>query len=229
MTSVDPLVHGSFYRVSADYFKATMDYSQYYKNALLYLACVQLEDLSGPEREERAHDLALCALLADSIYNFGELLMHPVLDSLKATPREFLRDLLFAFNAGDIGKFDVLSSSFQKQPLLAQNINFLRQKICLMALIELVFKRPGDGRRIPFATIAQETRLPQDEVEHLLMKALSLDLLRGKVDQVDQVIHVEWVQPRVLDKNQIAGLRMQISKWQSRVTSLATSVAKQLA
>lgn len=44
-----------------------------------------------------------------------------------------------------------------------------------MALIESVFKRMGTGsagKTMTFQTIAEETRLPQDEVEHLVMKAL---------------------------------------------------------
>lgn len=42
-----------------------------------------------------------------------------------------------------------------------------------MALIEAVFQRPVGVRIITFATIAQETQLPEHEVEHLIMKALS--------------------------------------------------------
>ena len=34
------------------------------------------------------------------VYNFGELLAHKVLDSLKG-----LTDLLFVFNSGDVNKF----------------------------------------------------------------------------------------------------------------------------
>lgn len=41
-----------------------------------------------------------------------------------------------------------------------------------MALIETVFKRSAGDRTMSFETIAAETRLPQDEVEHLVMKAL---------------------------------------------------------
>lgn len=41
-----------------------------------------------------------------------------------------------------------------------------------MALIESVFKRDAYDRTMSFQTIAEETRLPLDEVEHLLMKAL---------------------------------------------------------
>lgn len=41
-----------------------------------------------------------------------------------------------------------------------------------MALIESVFKRNANDRSMSFQTIAEETRLPLNEVEHLLMKAL---------------------------------------------------------
>lgn len=41
-----------------------------------------------------------------------------------------------------------------------------------MALIESVFKRGAYDRTMSFQTIAEETRLPVDEVEHLVMKAL---------------------------------------------------------
>lgn len=62
------------------------------------------------------------------------------------------------------------------QPILADSAAFLRQKICLMALIETAFERPRDGssRLMTFQSIAEATRLPVHEVEHLLMKALRL-------------------------------------------------------
>jgi 26S proteasome regulatory subunit N9 len=53
-----------------------------------------------------------------------------------------------------------------------RNYPFLRQKICLMALIESVFARGTYDRTMSFQTISEETRLPLDEVEHLIMKAL---------------------------------------------------------
>lgn len=72
--SVETVIYASFYRVSAEYFKAEADYASYYKGALLYLACINInEQLTKTEREERAFDLAISALLGETIYNFGEL------------------------------------------------------------------------------------------------------------------------------------------------------------
>lgn len=60
------------------------------------------------------------------------------------------------------------------QPILNTSAGFLRQKICLMALIQAAFARPRDGasRLMTFQSIAEATRLPVNEVEHLIMKAL---------------------------------------------------------
>ncbi|KAI9498470.1 hypothetical protein BDB00DRAFT_881288 [Zychaea mexicana] len=225
--SVETVIYASFYRVSAEYYKAKAEYAQYYKSALLYLACVNVDELSPEEKVGRAYDLALSALLGEMIYNFGELLMHPILDSLSGTEHDWLRSLLFAFNSGDIGKFEALAPHFSKQSLLQQNSEALSRKICLMSLIEAVFRRSSDNRVIPFGEIAAETRLSVDEVEHLVMKALSLKLIRGSIDQVDQLVIVTWVQPRVLDKEQIDGMRRQIEEWNNQVKKIGTFVGDQ--
>ncbi|KAL7749532.1 26S proteasome regulatory subunit [Sorochytrium milnesiophthora] len=221
--NIDTRVSAAFYRVSADYYKAKGEFAKYYQTALLFLGCLgdKVDEMPMNERVERAHDLSLAALMSPEIYNFGELLMHPILDSLTGTQHDWLRQLLFAFNAGDLTKFDTLSAQFSKMPLLQQNIVFLRMKICLMALIEFVFKRSSDNRSIKFAEIAHETRLPIDEVEHLLMKALSLNLIRGSIDQVDGVALVRWVQPRVLDKQQISGMLDMLVQWQERANDVS--------
>lgn len=57
--------------------QAKAEYAPYYKNSLLYLACVDSEkDMSSEERLLRAHDLGISALLGDTIYNFGELVRY---------------------------------------------------------------------------------------------------------------------------------------------------------
>ena len=98
--------------------------------------------------------------------------MHPILDALNSTPYEWLKKLLLTFYEGNIGKFEALAPLFPKEPILQENYAFLRQKICLMALIESVFRRNAYDRTLSFQTIAEETRLPLHEVEHLVMKGL---------------------------------------------------------
>ncbi|KAK4642017.1 26S proteasome regulatory subunit [Podospora bellae-mahoneyi] len=225
--SVETIVHSSFYHAQADYYQAKQDFGAYYKNALLYLACIDVKNLPYEERRHRAHDLAIAALVSVSIYNFGELLLHPILDALKEREEDkWLRDLVFAFNKGDLVQYDLLANQIQAHPLLAVHSNKLREKIYLAALTEAVFRRPPHDRAMSFDTIASETKVKPHEIEHLIMKALSLGLLRGTIDQVDEVAHINWVQPKVLDMTQIENMRSRLKEWDSSVEQLGNWIEK---
>lgn len=52
------------------------------------------------------------------------------------------------------------------------------------------------------------------------MKALSLGLIRGSIDQVSEVARISWVQPKVLDKNQVESMRQNLQEWDSSVNKL---------
>ncbi|KAI4767176.1 hypothetical protein E4T44_14555, partial [Aureobasidium sp. EXF-8845] len=218
--SVESVVHASFYRVSADYHQAKHEFAAYYRTTLLYLACIDLESLSLEDRQRIAYDLSIAALISDSIYNFGELLLHPILDTLQNTQHAWLRDLIIAFNKGDLGAYDVLAAHMGKNDLLKEHQNFLYQKISLSALTETVFRRPPHDRAMTFTEIAQQTKVQPNEIEHLIMKALSLGLVRGTIDQVAEIARITWVQPKVLDKNQIVNMRERLRAWDDGVNKL---------
>ena len=40
----------------------------------------------------------------------------------------------------------------------------------------------------------------------LVMRALSLGLVKGTIDEVDESVHMTWVQPRVLNTEQVKRL-----------------------
>ena len=218
--SVETEVHAAFYRTNASYCHANADFGAYYKNALLYLACIELSTLTAADAQSRAYDLSIAALLSDLIYNFGELLLHPVLESLTSTPHAWLRDLLYAFNRGDLGAYHVLEANLSKAPQLEQHKEFLYQKISLSALTEAVFRRPPHDRAMTFQTISQETNVQPADIEILIMKALSLGLLKGSIDQVAEIARINWVQPKVLDPGQIDGMRVRLKEWDNSVNQL---------
>ncbi|KAI9351834.1 hypothetical protein DFJ73DRAFT_831097 [Zopfochytrium polystomum] len=227
LPGTEPSINASFYRVAADYYKAKALYPQYYHNALLFLSSVSLEDLSAAEKLERAHDLALSALLGEGLYNFGELLMHPILDVLQNTKFDWLRKFLFCFNSGDNEGYEKITKSaeFKTEPLLVKSVAFLSQKLCLMTLMESVFRRSKEERgKLPFAAISKDTRVAVNEVEHLVMKALSLGLVRGSIDEIDQCVNITWVQPRVLDVSQIRLLKQRLSEWSIAVKKRVVSL-----
>lgn len=196
-------VHGRFYDLSSKYYRIMGNHALYYRDALRYLGCVDIKDLPEAEQQERAFTLGLAGLLGEGVYNFGELLMHPVLESLRNTDKQWLIDTLYAFNSGNVDKFQNFKSAWGQQPDLASQEAKLMQKIQLLCVMEMTFTRPANNRQLTFHEIAQSAKVPVNEVELLVMKALSVGLIKGNIDEVDEKVQMTWVQPRVLDLQQV--------------------------
>ncbi|XP_063679621.1 26S proteasome non-ATPase regulatory subunit 13-like [Bolinopsis microptera] len=220
-------VHGAFYELSAKFYKVKGDYNSFYRDSLRYLGCIDLDDLTSKQKQEHAFHIGLSALLGDKVYNFGELLAHPLLESLKiACP--WIVELLLAFNRGDMNKLEQLQPQWSQQPDLARNEVALKQKCALLGLMELTFNKASSSRSIPFSEVAAAVKLPVDEVELLVMKAISLNLVRGSIDECDKVVNLTWVQPRVLDLSQIKEMNKRIIEWAESVEKTVQDVERQI-
>lgn len=55
-----------------------------------------------PSSYAQAVDVSLAALLGEGLYNFAQLLNHPICGALVGSPFAWLHELLEAFNAGDL-------------------------------------------------------------------------------------------------------------------------------
>ena len=58
------------------------------------------------------------------------------------------------------------------------------------------------------------------------MRALSLHLIEGSIDEVSRQVSVTWVQPRVLDRDQVKGLRERLGEWSGKVRDMTGKVEK---
>jgi len=187
-----------------------------------------VESLSEPFKQSLAFDLSLAALLGENIYNFGELLAHPIIRSLLGTQAEWIFHMLQAFNSGNVALYQELckahNTALSAQPALVQNERKLLEKINIICLMEIIFSRSSENRTIPLNAIAERTRLSVEDVEYLLMKSLSARLIEGIIDQVDGTVHVSWVQPRVLGIDQVKSLRDQLDTWVGKVHTTLLSV-----
>ncbi|KAI3453854.1 hypothetical protein Pfo_010517 [Paulownia fortunei] len=243
MTDIDPTVYASYYWVSSQYLKSRQEFAEFYRSALLYLAYTSVESLSEsfklfswqPETfhistwlMDLAFDLSLSALLGENIYNFGELLAHPIIKSLLGTKVEWIYYILEAFNSGDLVRYQELCrvhrAALSTQPALVQNEKKLLEKINILCLMEIIFSRPSEDRTIPLSIIAERTKLTVEDVEYLLMKSLSVHLIEGIIDQVEGTVYVSWVQPRVLGVPQIKSLRDRLDNWVDKVHTALLSV-----
>lgn len=218
---VESIVYSSHYRLQLEFAKAGTDAEGFYKNSLLYLAYTPLDTIPQSDQGSLAFDLCLAALVGETIYNFGDLLTHKILGSI-GDDKVWIVHILKAFSAGNIERYEKLVVEYadilNHQPILVQQKPLLAQKMSILGLIELIFQQTLHDRTISFETIAKFTKLPIEDIEFLLIKSLSLKLIRGTIDQVSQTVFVSWVQPRILDLEQIGRLRDQLGVWSTNVS-----------
>mmetsp|Transcript_39023 Transcript_39023/g.52929 ORF Transcript_39023/g.52929 Transcript_39023/m.52929 type:complete len:386 (-) Transcript_39023:514-1671(-) len=227
----DTCVHSAYYQLATEYYKEAGPPEAYYKHALMLLAYTPMDSLTKEQATALATDMSLAAISGDGVYNFGEVLATPIVEALVDTPSAWLGDMLRCFNRGDIAQFNLLveahHSQYYGQPALQLRHNFIKEKVTLLALMNLLLETPAHDRNMPFALVAERTCLPLNQVEWLVIKAMSLGLIKGSMDEVDQILHVDWVQPRVLDMDQMAHLAERLGEWGTKVTATANFIEDQ--
>jgi len=227
----DAGVFAAYHHASAAYFKVKGDFESFYSSALQYLGYTQLPSLDPTECAALARDLVIAALLGEKLFTLGELMENEILQTLRSTNEAWLVEILTAFNFGDLNAWKVLQQKYaaniERSDLKNKN-SILIAKIKILSLIELVFSRPSGQRRLKFEEIAHATDVPLEQVELLVMRALSLGLLKGTIDEVEQVVNFTWVQPRILNLRQIGGMRDRLQVWVENVKNALTLIENQI-
>jgi len=108
---------------------------------------------------------------------------------------------------------DTLSQAIEDAELKAAEATVLRPKLAALALMELAFRKPKKQRRLSFEELATHCRVGPKEVEHLIMKAMCAQLIKGKIDEVAAVLIITWVKPRILDNARIDVMRERMDQW----------------
>lgn len=221
-------VAAAYYYTKYEFFKLKKDFNQTYRSGLLYLSLVDASTLTHDQKLSLCYDLAMSALLGDKIYNFGELILHEILTLIQGNHYQWLYDLVWSLNEGDKTSFlPQLATAFGKLPELKLAEQFLVQKVTIMSLMELISQKAVISNKILlFDEIANATAIDIDQVELLVMKCFSLDLIRGTIDQAQQQLYVTWLQPRVLNLNQVKVLYNHLVNWDTQVDKLAKDVYK---
>lgn len=219
-------INASFYLTKCQNYKIKSNFNLFYTNGLLYLSSID-KPLSTEEQIAFCYDLCIAALLGDKIYNFGELILHDILKSISSPESTYfwLYNLIQYLNAGDLVNFNQnLTSAFSKAPQLEHHKQFLHEKIVIMSLLELISTKLATEKRLLFEEISQSTGTTPDSVEFLVIKCFSLDLIRGSINQIDQVLVVTHLQPRILNLHQVKTLHNHLVEWDSKVETLAQDV-----
>ena len=67
-------------------------------------------------------------------------------------------------------------------------MTYLEQKVRIIAFLEMVFTSGKDERNVTFQKISEVCQVEAADVGLLVMKAMSLDLIRGCIDEVSQTV-----------------------------------------
>lgn len=90
----------------------------------------------------------------------------------------------------------------------------------IIAFLELIFDLGKDERSIPFERIAAACQIETDKVEYLLIKSMSLLLVKGTIDEVDQVVHIDWAMPRYLSKEHLQKMHLKMEQWEDKMNNV---------
>jgi 26S proteasome regulatory subunit N9 len=209
--------------------------------------------ISTTDYHQLAVDLCLAALTGDGVYNLGQVVEEQtvLLQYLKQQPSQFywLVELLQSVADGNVLLFEELTqhryaAEIARQPALVHRAAAVREKLTLLCLVWLVFQKASHERTLTFEELAQALHLQdqqqqpgsggsgggqasvsaKDQVEWVIMRALSVHLMEGFIDQVDQTVTVTWILPRVLNAEQMQSLANSFAEWAVKVRSTTDSI-----
>lgn len=230
--------------------KFNKEYNEYYYNSLLFISCYQklLEDkyfnnaLYLKETTLWVNfkpELYYAILLADKIYHFNEVLDNQWIktesfanDSAQSDKLETLLEGVVSKHILEVNSNEYIKSineilSLTNEAAKEHLLKFLIQKKALVNLLGLIFNENASKKSMTFSEISIKIQVEENEIELLLMKAMSLNLLQGKINQVDQLIKITWIQPRVMTGKEIMVLRDNLVQWKDN--HLKTTAEKLLA
>lgn len=221
------IVNSAHYESSMNYYKIVGPPEAFYNEAVDYLNYYQPKEGDGVvdiKSQTLAIDLCLAALTGEGVYNLGQVVNNPILKVLAQTPQAWLVEMLQACARGNVNDFKKLCqetypTQIAAQPALVNMGQQMQEKITLLGLIELVFTKPASERTLSFEEIAKGLEIPFEQVEWVIMRAFSVKLMEGSMDEVDGTVHVTWILPRALGMQQMTDLATQFGEWATKVDS----------
>ena len=98
-----------------------------------------------------------------------------------------------------------------------KELEHLKLKVRIISFLEYVFTVDKDDRSLSFERISRHCQIEMIDVELLVMKSMSLGLVKGLVDEVDQVVHIDWILPGYLSMNHLKIMGTKLQDWEGKV------------
>lgn len=147
-----------------------------------------------------------------------------ILHSLVGSDFQWLYDLLTTLGRGQITEF---AQAMQKHtdfisrfPAIQKEASYLDQKVRILAFLELLFNCGKDERCLTFQKLADNCLIELDAVEMLVMKAMSLELVKGSIDEVGKTVQIDWLLPRYLSMDHLQVLVNRLENWDHKMDNI---------
>ncbi|TFK47965.1 hypothetical protein OE88DRAFT_1664941 [Heliocybe sulcata] len=161
------------------------------------------------------------ATSASGVFVFAELLDHPNIQELSASGQHasFYSLLqLFSYKTYQ----DYLQHKDVLPPLNQAQITKLKH----LSLVSLAMER----RILPYSTLLHALDMPTiRELEDLIIDAIYMDMIRGKLDQKEQQFEVEYTMGRDLEPGKVEGILAALQSWASTTASVLATLDNKLA
>ncbi len=158
-----------------------------------------MADASSSINFQQAHIFAWLKLFISFLHN-----------SNQAITIKFYRD----FNAMP-DKMTVFSTFGLDEEVCMKNM-------CLLSLVSLA----GEHEEIPYGAIATTLNIPEEEVEHWVIRAVSSGLMEAKMDQLRKVVLVERCAARQFGMKEWTALKLRLDTWKSNVRGVLDALKK---
>jgi PCI domain len=234
------MVYAAYYEMTMEYYQRVQPYSHtFYDHAIFYLQ--YSNDWSSATTAVSygalATEICWSAILGEGIYNLSALLEHPFLmqqfHGVTAPEKRWLWSLLQAIATSDYEAFTQLMTAPRPDQGLShdptQDLSVAAQeKFTLIQLLHIIAQVPVQERTLSFADLSVALHVPVEQVEWILMRALSVGLIRGAMDQCEQTLRVTYLQPqRVLTGPQLQQLQQHYRQWQAQVETQVQFLQKE--
>ncbi|XP_013407470.1 COP9 signalosome complex subunit 7b-like [Lingula anatina] len=151
-----------------------------------------------------AVELVKQALEAPGVYVFGELLAMPHIQELAEGPHAAYFNLLNLFAFGTVKDYE------ENKATLPELTNASLTKLRHLTLVALATK----SKVIPYSTLLTELNMKNlRELEDLIIEVIYADIVRGKLDQKNQQLEVDYAIGRDIREEQVTEMVNVLQEW----------------
>ncbi|GBE61761.1 PCI domain-containing protein [Babesia ovata] len=182
------------------------------------IECCDTIAMLTPENIDAAAHFCIRSIKAPDVLYFDRLRMMPAMEHLGRTKYAVLKELLDLLVEGNNDDLEAIVAKHGEENLeaLGVPIDICRWKIQLLTLATICQNEP----HVPIARVQQKLRLTREQVEELVVTAITKGVIDGLIDQKSEQIIIRSVMQRHFGAQQLKQLHSNLVQWKDCITNL---------